>query len=196
MGTVRRQVVIVGVGALGSHVLQLLRNVDARFKVIDFDRVESKNLRSQFHGKPSVGKNKAVALQQAMQFLWDERIEAVPHKLSYENAGQLLSGASLVIDCLDNAVGRNVVQAQVRAMPSRPACLHAALDAAGSFGRVCWDEQFQADEETPGAATCEDGAFLPFIALVAALTAQAAQQYLQTGRQTGWLVHPAGAVRT
>ena len=63
-------VTIVGVGALGSHLVQFLRSEDVTINVIDFDRVEQKNTQSQFHSKPSVGKMKASALKQSMQFLY------------------------------------------------------------------------------------------------------------------------------
>src|SRR5215813_4553014 len=104
-----KKVTIVGAGALGSHAAVLLRN-DAELRVIDFDRVERKNVLSQFHAKPSVGKNKAEAVKQSMSFLFDVKVEAVPHKLGAANTEQLLSGAEVIIDCLDNAEARLLVQ--------------------------------------------------------------------------------------
>src|SRR5262245_66462519 len=95
-------IIVVGVGALGSHVVQLIRNVGATIRVVDFDRVEQKNVASQFHAKQSVGKSKVVGLQQTMQFLFGLKIEVVPHKLVAENSNELLGKADLVIDCLDN----------------------------------------------------------------------------------------------
>jgi tRNA A37 threonylcarbamoyladenosine dehydratase len=63
-------ITIVGVGALGSHVVQFLRNLDVTLRLVDFDRVEAKNVMSQFYGQPNVGKNKAVALLQQTSFLF------------------------------------------------------------------------------------------------------------------------------
>ena len=105
-----RTVVVVGVGALGSHTVQFLRSAGVKLKVIDFDRVETKNTLSQFHAKNSVGKNKTVALQQVMQFLWGVKLDGVPHKLTVDNATELLRGADLVLDCLDNGEARRQVQ--------------------------------------------------------------------------------------
>lgn len=56
-------IVIVGVGALGSHLVQFIRNEQVDIRIIDFDRVEQKNVMSQFHGKPGVGKSKVAALE-------------------------------------------------------------------------------------------------------------------------------------
>jgi molybdopterin/thiamine biosynthesis adenylyltransferase len=190
-----KTVVVVGVGALGSHVVQALRNVDATIRVIDFDRVEQKNVASQFHGKPNVGKAKVASLQQTMQFLFGTKIETVPHKLVADNVKELLGKADLVLDCLDNGASRRLVQKFVR--ETKIACLHGALDSQGSFGRIVWDERFKIDDESSGgAATCEDGAFLPFITVVAAHLAYSAQRFLKDGRKVGFEVSPGGSIST
>lgn len=191
----RRKVVVIGVGALGSHVVQFLRNIDVDLTVCDHDRVERKNVASQFHAKASVGKGKVAGLKQTMNFLFGKKINTVPHKLTKDNAYELLHDANLVIDCLDNAKSRGVVQYLCKAhgVP----CLHGALDAAGSFGRVIWTDDFVIDEEgTEGQATCEDGEFLPFITITAAFVARSAQLFLEQDQQVGYTVHPGGAVST
>ena len=189
-----KAIVVVGVGALGSHAVQFLRGAGASIRAIDFDRVEQRNVASQFHGKPSVGKAKVVALQQSMAFLFGTKIDAVPHKLVADNARELLGRADLVLDCLDNGEARRIVQGTVRA--SGIACLHGALAGDGSFGRIVWDESFAIDDEPgAGAKTCEDGAHLPFIALTAAYLARAAQEFLARGEKIGFNVSLAGAVR-
>jgi molybdopterin/thiamine biosynthesis adenylyltransferase len=187
-------VTIVGVGALGSHVVPLLRN-EAQLRIIDFDRVEQKNTQSQFHAKSSVGKPKVLAVQQTMQFLWGLRVETIPHKLIEGNAKELLSKADLIIDCLDNGAARRVIQGFVRA--NKVACLHGALAADGTFGRVVWDGDFKIDDETAGgAATCEDGRHLPFIAVAASYIAYSAQRFLTTGKKIGYQISPSGVFST
>jgi predicted ThiF/HesA family dinucleotide-utilizing enzyme len=186
-----KNVTIVGAGALGSHVAMLLRN-EASLKVVDFDRVEQKNTLSQFHGKPGVGKPKVQALAQAIQLLWGHRVGTVPHRLTNENDDQLLSGSDLVIDCLDNGASRRVVQGFARR--SHTPCLHGALAPGGTLGRAVWDEQFVVDDEPGhGAATCEGGEHLPFIALVAGYVAYAAQSFLTRGIRRGFHIFPGGA---
>jgi molybdopterin/thiamine biosynthesis adenylyltransferase len=183
-----KTIVIVGVGALGSHAAQFLRNA-AGLRVVDFDRVEQKNVLSQFHARSTTGKAKVVGLQQTFQFLFGTKVAAVPHKLVSENARELLAPADLVLDCLDNGAGRRVLQAFVREL-SLP-CVHGALAADGSFGRVIWDDQFRIDEEpADGAATCADGAHLPFIGMVAAFLARSAQEFLEAGHKLSFVIHP------
>ncbi|MEM6930884.1 MAG: ThiF family adenylyltransferase, partial [Myxococcota bacterium] len=159
-----KRVVVVGVGALGSHLVLLGRNWPVRFTLIDFDRVEQKNLASQLHGRTGVGRNKARALQQLMQGLFGLRVEAVPHRLVDDNVEALLGDADWVLDCVDDAPTRRLIQAFAteRGLP----CLHGALAADGSYARVMWSEAFGVDDGDAGAPTCEDGEHLPFVAIV------------------------------
>jgi molybdopterin-synthase adenylyltransferase len=189
-----KKVMVVGVGALGSHVVQFLRSVACALTVIDFDRVERKNTLSQFHARTAVGKSKVQSLLQSMRLLFGRELGAIPHRLTADNVEVLLTGADLVLDCLDNAEGRRLVQRFVRAKGIP--CLHGALAADGTFGRVVWDEQFQIDAEPEsGAATCENGEHLPFIAVTAGYLALAAQRFLVDSEQIGFNLHPAGAIR-
>ena len=189
-----KTIIVVGVGALGSHVVQLLRNVNASIRVIDFDRVEQKNTMSQFHAKSSTGKNKVESVKQTMQFLWGTKLGTVPHKLTVENDSQLLTGADLLIDCLDNAPARKIVQNFARR--TQTPCLHGALAPDGGFGRVVWDLSFKVDEGSEGAATCEDGQHLPFIALTSAYMARSAQVFLSQGKMVGYEISPGGCFST
>jgi hypothetical protein len=209
-----KTITIVGVGALGSHVAMLLRNADAQLRVIDFDRVEQKNTQSQFHGRPHNGKLKVDSLKATMNLLWGSKLQTLSAKLVENNVDELLKGSDLVIDCLDNGAARRLVQGYVRRSPyAIPLkfvdgkavesqgvfmlpCLHGALSAQGDFGRVVWDEKFVIDDEgAQGQATCEDGAFLPFIAIVSAYIARSAQVFLAEGEKVGFIVKPDGALR-
>jgi len=184
-----KTVTIVGVGALGSHVAQFLRSAGVNLKVIDFDHVERKNTLSQFHGKMAVGKAKVMAVKQTMDFLWGVKIETIPHKLTSDNENQLLSGADLIVDCLDNGAARRLVQAFAR-RTSTP-CIHGGLAADGTFGLIRWDHDFVIDDEPgAGAATCEDGEHLPFIAITSAYLARAIQEFFSKGRKIGYNVAP------
>ncbi len=186
-------IVVVGVGALGSHLVQFLRNEEVDILVIDMDRVEQKNVASQFHGWPGVGKAKVSALQQTMDFLFKKRLRVVSHRLVKDNIDVLMKGATLVVDCLDNGASRELVQdyAREHGLP----CLHGALAPGGEFGRSIWDEQFVIDGEAgAGVATCEDGEFLPFIALTAAYLARSVQIFLRDRRKVGFSISPVGAV--
>lgn len=190
-----KQITIAGVGALGSHVVQFIRNFNANIKVIDLDRIEQKNTKSQFHAKNSTGKSKSQSLAQLMQFLFNLKMEAVPHKLTNDNINQLLKGSDLIIDCFDNYESRNIIQQYSK--QNKIACLHGCLAANGEFGRVVWTEKMVIDKEAEaGAATCHNGDFLPFIATVSALLARSAQDFLEKNIKVGYEVTPGNIWQT
>lgn len=188
-------ITVVGVGALGSHLVQFIRNESKHIKVIDFDRVEQRNVHSQFHGITSVGKKKTESLKMTMQFLYKTRLNALPNKLTRGNDHQLLLGSDLIVDCLDNGDARRDVQWYARAhgIP----LLHGALAADGGFGQVCWDEDFEIDDEpNAGEPTCENGEFLPFIGITSAYLARSVQLFLRTGEKIGFSITPGGTFRS
>lgn len=184
------RVIVVGVGALGSHVALFARNWEAKLVLVDFDRVERKNLLAQLHTRQGVGRNKAQALQQTLHGLFGVRVDAVPHRLGPDNVEALLDGATLVLDCVDHGPTRRLLAEAcvARGLP----CLHGALAADGAYGRVQWAPGFTVDDGADDAATCEDGEHLPFVARVAAVMAEAAQRQLQHGTQDDFHVRPAG----
>lgn len=182
-----KHLVVVGVGALGSHFVLMARNLEATFVLVDFDRVEKKNVLSQFHTKMGTGRNKTQALQQAMQGLFGIWVETRPAKLVEGNLEALLGEADLVVDCVDNAATRKLIQDYC--VEHDIPCLHGALSAEGEFGQVTWTEHFEVDsEDVEGQATCEDGEQLPFISYAASILAKTAQHWLKTGEKRSYFL--------
>lgn len=184
-----KNVTVVGVGALGSHLVLFGRNLNVGWTVIDDDRIEQKNVASQFHTRQGLGRNKAQALSQAMKGLFGKNIKAITHRLTADNAGPFLGGTDLVIDCLDNGESRRIVQNIVRELGTP--CLHGALAPDGQLGRVVWDEEFTIDDEdVPGQATCEGGEFLPLIVETSAVMVRCMEQFIKEGKKIGMQVQP------
>jgi molybdopterin/thiamine biosynthesis adenylyltransferase len=188
-------IVIVGAGALGSNLVQFLRNIPDALHVVDHDRVEQKNVAGQFHGKPNVGKMKTVSLTQGMQFFFNRSVIGYPTKLTADNAKELLTkDRKLIVDCLDNAASRKLVQVHARGW--EVPCIHGALAGNGQFARVVWDEVFDIDEDDPSqTATCDGAEHLPFIAITAAYLAYAIQAFLKDNKRHGYQIGPTGAMR-
>ena len=186
------KILFCGGGALGSHALFLARDLEQELAVVDFDRVETKNLASQWFVKQMIGKNKATALKMQLLNFYDVKLRDYAVKLTSLNVDTLLGEADLVIECFDNAEGRRVVQNHVRAQ-KRP-CLHAGLAANGEFGAVRWDDSFTIDEEgVSGQATCDGRGFLPLILRVSSALVASIQFYLADSRQVNWNVSPRHA---
>jgi len=189
------RIVICGVGALGSTAVQYLRNVDAELRLVDFDRVESKNLAAQWFVKQSLGKNKAEAIRLQLANFYGAKAEAMGVRLAATNAVQLLADCGLAVDCFDNADSRLALSTAARA--ANVPLVHAALAADGTFGLVRWDERFTPDrEDAAGQATCEGGEHLPMIGLVGATLARTIQDYVRNDRRHDYMINLAGVIRT
>lgn len=189
------RIVFCGVGALGSQAVMLCRSLGAELSVIDFDRVESKNLLAQAYVKQSIGKNKAEALKAQLWNFHGVKVEAFGVKVTGENVAALLGGAELIVDCFDNAEGRRVLSGFARA-DARP-LVHAAVSGDGTFGLVRWDERFRPDpEDAPGQATCEGGEHLPMLGQIAAALARVIQDFVKSGQRRDVMVTLAEVART
>jgi molybdopterin/thiamine biosynthesis adenylyltransferase len=181
------RVVFCGVGALGSTAAVLCRSLGAELRLVDFDRVESKNLAAQAFVKASLGKNKAEALKAQLFNFWGCRAEALPVRVVADNVAQVCAAGDLIVDAFDNQASREILSAHARS--TKVALVHAALAADGTFGLVRWDERFAADaEDHVGQATCEGGEHLPFIGLLAAALARAIQDFVKEGARRDALV--------
>ena len=187
----KKTVTIIGVGALGSHVVLFLRNLPHQLCIVDHDRVEQKNIASQFHTKMGLRQNKAHALCRAMQGMFGTNITAVTQKLTEDNVETLLARSDLVIDCTDNIAARTLIQTYCK--DQNVPCLHGGLSADGQFARVMWSDLFTPDAEgEPGQATCEDGDHVAFYAMAAAQIATVAKEFLDSGKQTSLQLTPTG----
>src|SRR6267142_1766588 len=171
------KILFCGGGALGSDGLLMARDLEHELAVIDFDRVETKNLASQWFVKQMVGKNKATALKTQLLNFYDVKLQDYTVKLTALNADAVLGATDLVVDCFDNAESRRIIQNHVRA--KQKPCVHGGLAANGEFGVVRWDEHFTIDEEgAPGQPTCEGRGFLPIILRVSGSLVASIQFYL------------------
>ena len=189
------RIVFCGVGALGSHALMLCRNLEAELRVIDFDRVKSKNLAAQWYVKQSVGKHKAEAVRLQLANFYGVKAEGIAVRLAATNAAQLLAGCELAVDCFDNADSRIVLADAARA--GGVPLVHGALAGDGTFGLVRWDDRFVPDrEDQPGQPTCEGGQHLPIIGMTAATLARAIADFVGSGLQRDYAVSLSGVAQT
>jgi adenylyltransferase/sulfurtransferase len=102
-------VLVVGAGALGSPAaLYLAAAGVGRLGVVDDERVERSNLARQvLHFSPDLGEPKAASAATKLSFLNPTVIvEPYPARLDGANAGALVSGFDLVVDCSDSFATR------------------------------------------------------------------------------------------
>jgi molybdopterin/thiamine biosynthesis adenylyltransferase len=105
-------VAVVGCGGIGSPAIQYLAAAGVgRLTLIDDDTVEASNLQRQTIFAPDqIGKPKAeVAADWVRRFDSSLEVQPVVGRISADNAGQFLEGASLVLDGCDNFATRLAV---------------------------------------------------------------------------------------
>ena len=123
---------------------------------------------------------KAEALKLQLRTYYGVDADSYPVRLSADNIATVAAGSDLLVDCMDNLAGRQVVigYAHRAQVPS----VHAGLAADGTFGLVRWRDRFTPDaEDAPGQATCADGEHLPFIGQFAATLAGVVADFVRTG---------------
>ena len=181
------KIVLCGVGALGSTAMLFCRNLDAHFALVDFDRVESKNVLAQSFVKASIGKNKADALKAQLLTFYGIKAEAFGVRLTEANVEALCASADLIVDAFDNMKSR-VLLSEFARKNGKP-LVHAALSGDGTFGLVRWDERFTPDaEDIAGQATCEGGEHLPLIGVLGSSLARVIQDFVKDGTRRDVMV--------
>ncbi|MGB4588010.1 MAG: HesA/MoeB/ThiF family protein [Clostridiaceae bacterium] len=98
-------VVVVGCGGLGSPALTYLASAGiGKLIIIDCDEVSETNLNRQFlHGTKDIGRPKVVSAKERLLDLNDQiEVVGIQEKLTAENTERIISGADVVLDCVDN----------------------------------------------------------------------------------------------
>ncbi len=105
------KVIIIGGGAIGSHVAKQLSQIGIRtMKVYDFDSIEAHNLPNQGFGLPDLGKNKAIALKERLGADFGVNVEAVPEKVTSTTP----MDTEVVISAVDSMAARKDIWAAVK----------------------------------------------------------------------------------
>jgi molybdopterin-synthase adenylyltransferase len=107
-------VLVIGAGALGAPVALYLAGAGTgRIGLVDDDAVELSNLHRQLlHFTPDLGVPKAESAAAKLRFLNpDVIVEPYRMRVDAENAGALVEGQDLVVDCSDSFGTRYAVNA-------------------------------------------------------------------------------------
>jgi adenylyltransferase/sulfurtransferase len=98
-------VFIAGAGGLGSPVSIYLAVAGVgNMRICDFDSPDMTNLNRQIlHNECRIGVNKAISAKQTLEELNPHiNIMAITDKIVDENVDELVGGADLILDCMDN----------------------------------------------------------------------------------------------
>ena len=178
------EVCVCGAGALGGHVVEgLVRVGFGRVRVVDFDRVEERNLAGQPYGRRDIGQLKASTLAKRIYRELGVEVGAECVRLEEGNAVAVLSGAELVIDVFDNTASRALVQ-QVAAQVGA-ACLHVGM--AAGYAEAVWDPGYRVPEVAPeGEDVCGEALARNLGVIAAAAACERVAQWVATGARRGW----------
>jgi molybdopterin/thiamine biosynthesis adenylyltransferase len=106
------KVFVAGAGGLGSPVLYYLAAAGVgNLLVCDYDLIDISNLNRQIiHRFNRIGEMKVESAQASLQEL-NPFINITPlsKKITSKNAGDLVSGSDIIIDCLDNFKTRHIL---------------------------------------------------------------------------------------
>lgn len=169
-----KRIAICGAGAVGSTLADsLARQGVGYLRVIDFDRVEARNLATQTYTTEDVGALKVQALKDQIFRATGLEIEPVSKKLTPDNAAKLLKGVDLVIDGFDNSAARQAVATACAAVP----CLHVGLFTG--YGEARWNEGYRVPKDPGEGDPCELVLARNLIQLTCAVAAELAVRFLR-----------------
>lgn len=106
-------VLVVGCGGLGGNIIEYLTRAGVgALTVVDGDVFEESNLNRQILStSENIGQKKALAAAERIKAIDpDVKVTAVCDFLTKDNASELMSGVDLVVDALDNASARLVLE--------------------------------------------------------------------------------------
>ena len=165
-----------GAGGGGGPLAEnLLRQGAAHLRVIDFDRVEARNLGTQVWETDDIGLPKVEALQHRLFRAAGREIDAVKKELTSFNVSRLLAGADLVLDGFDNHDSRALVAAHCAAagLP----CLHVGLHA--DYAEVIWNA---------AGDVCDYPLARNLVLVAVAVAAETLHTFLSTGARQSWTI--------
>ncbi|MEM1170735.1 MAG: ThiF family adenylyltransferase [Cyanobacteria bacterium P01_H01_bin.35] len=133
-------ITICGAGALGANITEnLARSGFNKLRVIDYDRIEERNLSTQPYYRSDIGAFKVKIITNSLYRALGIKIDGQSQKLTEENVGKLLGKTDLVIDTFDNSISRSAVKNYCA--NSNISCLHVGL--ASDYSEIIWNENYR-----------------------------------------------------
>ena len=145
-------ITICGAGALGGNLAEnLARQGFKTLRLIDYDKVEERNLATQPYYKEDIGHLKIKVLAERLYRSSGAAVEVHRVKLDGSNATILLRGSGLVVDCFDNPPSREIVK-NICSLFKIP-CLHMGM--AENYAEIVWSERYIIPKQT-GSNPCDN----------------------------------------
>lgn len=167
------RIVVCGAGAIGSHLAMTLARMGAKtLYVVDFDRVEDKNLQSQIYNTADVGSLKCHALRNRIFAAVGVEIETEAKKLDETNVKKMLRGAGVVVCAFDNAKSRGIVHDHCTRLCTPEIQVGLSGDDH-SFGSVIFGHAYKVPPDSDETPPCDYPLSLPLVMMTVAVAAEA-----------------------
>lgn len=184
MNSNQKVITICGAGALGGNLAEnLARQGFKTLRLIDYDKVEERNLATQPYYKEDIGHLKIKVLAERLYRSSGAAVEVHRVKLDGSNANVLLKGSPLVIDCFDNPPSREIVK-NTCALLKIP-CLHMGL--AEGYAEIVWSERYSIPKQT-GRNPCDNPEARDTILIAVATATRAIFRFFETGEKNSYTI--------
>jgi adenylyltransferase/sulfurtransferase len=177
------KVAVVGVGALGSSVIQYLAAAGVgTIKIIDFDEVTLGNLQNQvLHTARDVGRPKVASARDKIRNVnRDIKVVDLNMRLDADNVEEALDGVDVVVDCSDNYKARYLVNdaCGLKGIPEVFGAIYQYEGQVSVFnfdGGPCYRCQFPSPPPAGLVPSCaEGGSISPLAGIIGSLQANEA----------------------
>lgn len=178
-------ITICGAGALGGNLAENLARQGCRnLRLIDYDKVEERNLATQPYYKEDIGHLKIKVLAERLYRSSGAAVEVHRVKLDGSNATILLRDSSLVVDCFDNPPSREIVK-NICSLFKIP-CLHIGM--AEDYAEIVWSERYIIPKQT-GSNPCDNPQARDTILIaVATATSGAIIPFFKSGERNSYSI--------
>lgn len=177
-------ITICGAGTLGGNLAETLARMGfTHLKLIDKDRVETRNLSTQPYSRTEVGAPKARTLASMLYRAVQAKIEPAVIELTSANSEDLLRGSALVVDAFDNRAARTAVSETAYAL--QLPCLHIGFSPDGLYGSGLWEPHYEVPRDTPGDP-CDYPLTRPLALVLTALAARSICDQFSKGQSNNF----------
>jgi molybdopterin/thiamine biosynthesis adenylyltransferase len=176
--------VICGAGAIGSNLaVNLVRGGFRKICVVDRDRVEEHNIGTQVYTLDDVGGKKAELLRNLIFRDLGEEINCRPEELSKRNIAKILRKDTVVVDCFDNSVSRELLFEYCGT--NFIDCLHLGLN--DGYGEIRWNQQYLVPQDG-GLDVCEYPLARNLILLIVAAASEVLVNFVLNGQRRNYSI--------
>jgi len=151
---------IAGLGGLGSNAAVALARVGiGRLVLVDFDKVEEKNLTRQYYFLEHIGKSKVESLKAIIEKI-NPQVEIITHNIKLKKGfmEKPFKDVNVVIEALDNAETKTLfIEEILSKLPDTPVVAASGVAGYGHSDRIttkhlgklnmCYDEEAKSSDD-------------------------------------------------